>query len=130
MSPCPCGSGLTFIKCCKPFITGKALPHSAEQLMRSRYCAYTRSDVNYLAATQSGKAAQDFDKHDTKQWAQSVKWLGLKVLNTGLGQEHDTTGTVEFIANFKQNGRLQTLHEISLFHKIDGKWQYVDQITH
>jgi SEC-C motif-containing protein len=125
MTLCPCGSGHLFIKCCKPFITGKALPKTAEQLMRSRYVAYTRANVDYIANTQIGSAAQGFDKIETKQWAQSVKWLGLKVLKVVAGTELEQAGNVEFKASYKLNGKLQTITENSLFHKINDQWFYV-----
>jgi len=122
LKPCPCGSGREFMKCCKPFITGKALPQTAEQLMRSRYTAYTRANIDYIKATQQHP---HFDTAEAKRWAEQSKWLGLKVLNATLGGENDNTGTVEFIATYKLNGQRQELHEVSQFQKIEGKWIYL-----
>jgi SEC-C motif-containing protein len=33
---------------------------------------------------------------------------------------------VEFIALYRQNGKLQQHHEVSQFKKVLGKWLYVD----
>lgn len=129
MKPCPCGSGQLFIKCCKPFITGKTIPSTAEQLMRSRYTAYTRNNVNYIAATQAAAAAEQFDRADTEQWMRSVKWQTLTVNNADNGGESDEDGTVDFTATFKFNGKLCKMHEHSRFKKIDGRWFYTGMVT-
>ena len=47
---CPCGSGLTFAKCCGPLIKGTAAAPTAESLMRSRYSAYVKAEVDYRVA--------------------------------------------------------------------------------
>ncbi|MDF2530249.1 MAG: putative motif domain protein [Gammaproteobacteria bacterium] len=95
--------------------------------MRSRYTAYTRANINYIASTQAGEAAEGFNTPEAKQWALAAKWLGLKVLNTHLGFEQDTSGTVEFIATFKLHGKIETIHEHSHFHKVNEKWLYTGQ---
>ncbi len=48
---CPCGSGKGFDLCCEPYLAGKALPETAEALMRSRYSAYVRQLIPYLKET-------------------------------------------------------------------------------
>jgi SEC-C motif-containing protein len=125
MAPCPCGSNVSFIKCCKPFLSGKTLPKTAEQLMRSRYSAYTRANIKYISDTQAESAAEGFNAMEAKQWALSAKWLGLKVLKTEAGQEQDKNGKVEFVATYKINGTIQQIHELSEFKKIAEKWMYV-----
>ena len=128
MKPCPCGSGKLFMKCCKPFITGKALPTTAEQLMRSRYSAYTRADMDYIQATMRDNAAENFDVDSAKAWAEKAKWLSLKVTNTSDGSQEDQKGTVSFLAQYKSNGELHHLHENSLFEKHNGRWFYVGSV--
>src|SRR3990167_9399797 len=121
---CPCCSGKTFIQCCKPFITGKAIPKTAEQLMRSRYTAYTRANIGYIQATQTETAVANFNPLEAKQWAQSCQWLGLKILRTDKGQKEDNAGIVEFVASFKTSGQLHKLQEVSQFIKQDTYWFY------
>lgn len=127
MKPCPCGSGKWFAKCCKPIITGKKTAITAEQLMRSRYSAYSRADIDYIMATMTGPAAQNFDPISAKQWAQQAIWQHLRVVNTTGGQQSDQTGTVEFIAYYKMHGQLHQLHEISQFIRQNGRWVYYDK---
>lgn len=49
-TPCPCG-GPSLDTCCGPYLAGRAVPQTAEQLMRSRYTAYTQGNEAYLRAT-------------------------------------------------------------------------------
>src|SRR5262249_12642121 len=48
---CPCQSGQNLDQCCGPFIAGEAFPETAEQLMRSRYTAYTQANLGYIKKT-------------------------------------------------------------------------------
>lgn len=41
MTSCPCGSSRSYADCCEPFVTGAAKAQTAEQLMRSRYTAFS-----------------------------------------------------------------------------------------
>ncbi|WP_198262840.1 YchJ family protein [sulfur-oxidizing endosymbiont of Gigantopelta aegis] len=122
LADCPCQSGLLFQNCCQPFLdtTAEHIPESAEQLMRSRYCAYVVQDESYLLNTWHPKTRPAILDLDT-----SVdKWIGLKILGSELGQKADNTGTVHFIARFKSNGKAHKLEENSQFEKIDGRWFY------
>ena len=51
---------------------------------------------------------------------------GLEIVETTEGGPDDDTGTVEFIAKFKQNGQEIKHHELASFEKIDGKWIFMD----
>jgi SEC-C motif-containing protein len=117
-SPCPCG-GPDYAQCCGRFIDNGEVPQTAEQLMRSRYSAYTLRNDPYLKATwhattrPAEAVAQDDD----------VKWLGLQVRRHEPG---DDEATVEFVARCKVGGRAQRLHEVSRFVREDGRWFYVE----
>lgn len=117
-SSCPCG-GNVYAECCGRFIDSDTLPQTAEQLMRSRYTAYTLRKETYLKQTwhASTRPAEDVTQDD------GGKWLGLEV------RKHVPAGdqaTVEFVARYKSGGRAHRLHEISNFVREDGKWYYVD----
>lgn len=123
MEICPCHSGKQYNECCGPFIEGKSSPQTPEQLMRSRYSAYTVFNIDYIGRTMRGPALKDFDKRETENWARQIEWQGLEVLNSGM-KDHD--GFVEFIAKYKNGGKAEQIHEVSEFHRKDGKWYYVD----
>mgnify|MGYP001591386874 FL=1 len=128
---CPCGSGEIFDKCCKKFLTSEALPATAEQLMRSRYTAFTKVDVEYLKKTLAPESRSDFDAAETKKWAQSAKWKSLKILSTQKGGVEDKKGMVEFIATYEMDGEALDHHETAQFRKSDsGQWLFVEGDSH
>lgn len=128
---CPCGSAGTYETCCGPFISGKAFPETAEKLMRSRYTAYTRAEIEYIKTTMAPEAREDFDEGETRKWAEGSKWKGLKVLDTKKGGPEDNDGMVEFVATYERDGEGVDHHEVSQFRKTkDGKWLFVDGEAH
>lgn len=88
--------------------------------MRSRYTAFVERDWDYLNRTQL--------EQDIGPPTPDMVWLGLEILATQAGGVEDSEGTVEFIAHYSHQGRQATLHEISRFQKVDGKWLYVEGI--
>ncbi len=128
---CPCGSNIEFTNCCEPFLEGKARPETAEKLMRSRYVAYVKANIDYLLTTLAPESKSDFDAKSAKQWAKLAKWKGLKINSTELGGVNDSTGKVEFTATYEQDGHGLDHHEVSIFRKNDsGQWLFVDGDSH
>lgn len=128
---CPCGADSDYETCCGPFLAGQALPDTAEKLMRSRYTAYTRADVEYIKMTSAPETRKTFDAAATEKWAKESKWKGLKILSTTRGTPSDTTGVVEFIATYEQEGLGVDHHETSQFRKTkEGQWLFVDGEGH
>lgn len=88
--------------------------------MRSRYSAYVLGLHAYLLASwHPSTAPGELD-------GQSVKWLGLEVLNAA---EQGDAGVVEFVARYRdlaQGGRAARLHEVSCFVRESGRWLYID----
>ena len=123
---CPCGSGLPFASCCEPFLTGKAVPKTAVELMRSRYCAYATGAVDYLYQTSGPKVQKEFDAESSRKWAESATWTGIQILDSHEGTEKDDVGTVEFMAHYTVNGTVFDHHELSQFAKIKGEWKFID----
>ncbi|MCB0394622.1 MAG: hypothetical protein KDD25_08680, partial [Bdellovibrionales bacterium] len=131
MSACPCGSSKDFEKCCQPIIKGAVQAKTAEELMRSRYTAFTLADVAYLKHSFAPEERSEFDDTDTKKWAESAKWKGLKILSTKKGTENDKRGTVEFVAKYEMDGEVIEHHEVADFRKTaNGQWYFVDGDSH
>jgi len=128
--PCPCNSSLEYEKCCLPFLEGIQKAPTAEALMRSRYTAYAKGNIDYIRDTYDPKRQSDFDEESTKNWALKSQWLGLEILKTELGSAQDTRGVVEFVANFEVSGENHQHHEIAEFRKnSEGRWYFVDGKT-
>lgn len=123
---CKCGSKLLFVDCCSRFIDDKLFPATPEELMRSRYTAYTQANIDYITATMCERASIGFDAEDAYLWASSVKWLKLEVIKTYLIS--DSSGVVEFKAYFRENNKKHCLHEISEFKVINNQWFYVGML--
>ena len=118
---CPCGSGRVYAQCCGRYVDGGELPDTAEQLMRSRYTAYTLAREDYLLATWHASTRPSGLGLDP-----AVQWLGLKIVRTEAGGATDAEGRVAFVARSKLGGRAQRLEEDSRFVREGGRWYYVD----
>ncbi|MCX8514486.1 MAG: YchJ family metal-binding protein [Burkholderiales bacterium] len=123
---CKCGSNKDYKDCCGLYISGLKLPHLPEQLMRSRYTAYSVRNIDYIAKSMCGKAITGFNIKEAEIWAQQVIWQKLEIIATSLASK--TKGFVEFKAYFTDNQQPHILHEISEFHFKNGKWFYVDGV--
>jgi SEC-C motif-containing protein len=121
---CPCGSGVAYEKCCGPYLAGTISPLTAEALMRSRYTAYVRHDIDYIVDTCVKNDEEGIDIDATRKWSQESEWLGLKIVKTEKGGATDSEGIVEFVASYKQKGKKEDHHEKALFVKKAGTWFY------
>lgn len=122
---CPCGTGKTYLDCCGRFISQQELPSTPEELMRSRYTAFTQKNMDYLILTMKSPAADHFDANATQEWIKNIEWTGLQIVNT----THDANkGIVEFMAYYHVGDKNHVLHEVSQFSRDNGKWYYVNGI--
>ncbi|MBI3544231.1 MAG: YchJ family protein [Deltaproteobacteria bacterium] len=126
MSQCPCGSQKSYESCCNVYISGRTPAPTAEALMRSRYSAYVKHEIDYVERTHDEHTRAQFDRAAATAWSEQTDWKGLEIKSTSLGHADDAEGTVEFVARFATNGVEQTHHEISLFKRENGVWVYVD----
>jgi len=127
--PCPCGSKLTFDRCCEPCLTGKHAPDTAEQLMRSRFSAYALGHAEYLAATTAAAEREKLDVEELRRYCRAVRCISLKVLGTKAGGPGDDTGEVVFHAKLLIDGKRMLHWERSRFVREDGRWTYLDGET-
>jgi len=129
MASCPCGSTEPYHKCCGPLLAGEKNAATAEALMRSRYTAYTRKEIEYLLNTNHPDKKDAYDPESMRKWAEEADWKGLEIIATDQGGQDDETGQVEFIARYTEKGNQREHHEIGDFQKRDGKWYYYDGKT-
>ncbi|MBU2997596.1 Sec-C motif domain protein [Cellulophaga baltica] len=122
---CPCGSKNKYTDCCKIAHTAISKVKTAEQLMRSRYTAFTMANGDYLMKSHHSTTRPIKDKKAIEIWAKSVNWIRLEVLETKNGLEIDTKGTVTFNAYYFENGNVEVIHEKSAFVKENDNWMYL-----
>lgn len=122
MSPvdrCPCGWGDPYPQCCGRYHDGAAAP-TAQALMRSRYTAFARGNADYLIRTWAPEQRPtDLELDD------SIVWQRLVIVGGSGGGPFDDTGTVEFQAWYRHDGRRGNQHEVSDFRRDQGRWVYV-----
>lgn len=123
---CPCGSETQLENCCLPLIQGKKKPTTAEDLLRSRYTAFTRGDVDYILETHHSKTKADVKREEIEEWSKSSEWLGLRVVQKEAGEASDSQGTIVFCAGYKADGKVQEHWEQSFFEKEGTTWKFLD----
>ncbi|MEX1033441.1 MAG: YchJ family metal-binding protein [Cellvibrionaceae bacterium] len=118
----PCGKK-SFEQCCGRFLNGGELAKTPEQLMRSRYTAYALGGHGkYLLQTWFPATAGGLTEEELSD--KKLDWRKLEILNRS---QHGDEGVVEFKAWFLRgiNEKLEAMHEISEFRRVNGRWYYI-----
>ena len=123
---CPCGANVPYAECCGPVITGARPAATAEELMRARYTAYTRAEIDFLTESLHPDAREGHDPGLARAWAEDSEWHGLEILGTENGGPDDDAGTVEFAATYTYEGEFERYHEVAGFVREDGRWYFVE----
>ncbi|MGL5637321.1 MAG: YchJ family protein, partial [Bacteroidales bacterium] len=106
-------------------IEGITPASTAEQLMRSRYTAFTLGNADYLMKSWHSKTRNLKEKVAIRHWAKSVRWMKLEIISKSNGAQTDTQGFVKFRAVYFENGRVAQILENSYFEKENNLWVYV-----
>jgi SEC-C motif-containing protein len=109
-------------------LSGKALPETAEALMRARYTAYATGDVDFILSSHDPDTTGEVDRANTEAWSKSAEWLGLEITSTEAGQAGDQAGVVEFVARYKIRGVSIDHRERATFRKHGPRWVFVDGV--
>ena len=126
-STCPCGSGKSYADCCEKIIRGEPA-ENPEMLMRARYSAYVKGEIDFImdSMKSSPQDNRDRDREEIRRWSQNSQWEGLEIIRTENGGPEDDSGIVEFIARYRDRNIPMEHHEIAEFRKEDGKWIFFD----
>ena len=124
MKECPCGSNFPYTDCCGTLIRGTGFADTAEDLMRSRYTAFTENNWEYLVLTSHPEEKKEMARLESALVDHDVHWKKLEILNTNKGMGEDSEGQVDFVAHYEKDGTLQTLRESSRFYRVNGRWVY------
>ena len=126
---CTCGLPADFVACCGPIIAGDKPAPSPERLMRARYSAYTKGDIDFLFESLAPSERAGFDRDGAQQWSKLATWKGLEIVRTEAGGANDSEGVVEFKARYVVQEQDVEHHEIAMFRREDGRWFFVDGQT-
>ena len=117
---CPCGSGKEYSACCEIIHNDIKNATSAEQLMRARYSAFVKHNINFIYNTFHTSTRRFQNKKDIENWAKENKWMQLEIIKS-------TANTVEFKAHYLDSEmNVYIHHEKSIFKQIQQTWYYTD----
>ena len=116
---CICSNDKSYDECCGLIISHQKEAQTPEELMRSRYSAYVKSDTDYLLFSTLSENRYEDDAPLIEEFTAQVEWLGLKILNA-------KDDRVEFKAYYRDSEGIKVLHEKSNFVLEDGIWKYKD----
>ncbi len=126
MNSCPCGSGSDYATCCQPIITGKKSAETAEQLMRARYTAHVKVEIDFLHDSTHPDHREGYDHKGTRVWAENSEWRGLEIMETTQGGDQDDQGEVEFVVRLRDEEGLRSHHERGQFKRKKGRWLFTE----
>jgi len=117
-----------YASCCQPLHLGQMKAQSAEQLMRSRYSAFAKHEIDYIVKTTALRQQQALDVAAIADWSKSNQWLKLKIVQAKekIDKNH---AQVEFKAHYHDGKQAQVHHEVSHFVRHDGAWYFLDPTT-
>lgn len=125
-APCPCGRGRKFKRCCLRLHRGNPAA-TPEDLMRSRYSAYSVGNVEYIIATTDPNGPMF--RTDTELWRRELEDFASftrfeKLEIRERGPVRDGRGEVLFYARLSRDGADASFCERSSFIERNGRWLY------
>ena len=82
--------------------------------------------IDYLVQTTHPDARAADLRTGYQSTQDTIRWIGLEVLDCFQGSEADKTGKVEFKASYIRDGQAEVHHERSRFKRHAGEWFYLD----
>tara|TARA_R110002051_G_scaffold244070_1_gene304058 strand:- start:23381 stop:23767 length:387 start_codon:yes stop_codon:yes gene_type:complete len=122
---CPCGTLKEYTDCCEIAHKNIFAVTTAEQLMRSRYTAFTMGNGDYLMKSHHSSTRPIKEKKEIENWAKSVTWIRLEIIEVIKGNNADEKGTVAFNAYYYENSKVEIINEKSAFVKENDCWFYL-----
>jgi SEC-C motif-containing protein len=99
---------------------------TAEALMRSRYTAYVKTEIDYIYETTHRSQRDKFNRKESEEWSRKTDWHSLEIRRTDGGGQEDQSGVVEFIARYRKKAKMAVHHEVAEFKKEEGIWYFFD----
>ena len=89
METCPCGTAKPYSQCCEPLIRGEQQASTPEDLMRARYSAYVKTEVDFIIASTHPDKQKDLLAEGIRRWSERSTWHGLEIVATDGGESED-----------------------------------------
>ena len=124
---CPCGSEIEYAACCGPLHRGERTADTAEALMRARYAAFVKHEIDFIIGSAHSDTHKETKREDIESWATKSQWQDFEILDVEGGGPDDDEGVVEFLVNYiDHEGDEVEHHERSYFSRENGEWRFVD----
>ena len=107
---CPCCSGKLYSECCEPIIKGLVKAETPEALMRSRYAAYAKAEIDHLISSTAPSQRESIDREEMRSWAERSQWLGLEIISAPAPEAGDNRLDIDIVPvsfqffSFRKNG--------------------------
>jgi SEC-C motif domain protein len=125
--PCECGSGAPYRDCCRPYHRGEREPSTCSLLVRARFCAFARKEIDFLWRTLDAEhpARQEPQAQVLAGMRESARILRFVRLKLFEERAQETHGQVLFLAEVFERGKERTFVELSEFRRAEGEgWRY------
>src|SRR5690606_21159711 len=76
---CPCGQG-EYHSCCQPLHTGQQVAETAQQLLRVRYSAFAKHEIDYIKSTSALGLERALDLQAISDWSKFNQWLKREIV--------------------------------------------------
>jgi SEC-C motif-containing protein len=125
---CPCGTGRPYAQCCEPYHRGTEPPDAAT-LMRSRFSAFAKGEVDHLWRTlhpDHDDRHADRSEYLThiRRGLSTLRYASLQILDTK-DPDHEGVAQVLFLAEVWEKGRDASFIELSSFAHDGEGWRYL-----
>lgn len=125
--PCPCGSQTAYSACCGRYISGEQIAPDPVSLMRSRYTAYQRGEINWLLASWHVSQRHQQLAAQLSAGFADTRWLGLNVISHTYDNDNNQA-FVTFFARYAEKQHTSAIYERSRFIREEQRWYYVDGV--
>lgn len=124
--PCPCGSGLKYPACCRPYHRGLKQAEDCPTLVRARYSAFALRELEFLWETlhpdhEDRSRPKDVVMLELRRAAQASNYPSLQILDS---REDGDSALVLFRAGIFEKGRDHSFVELSDFGRTEAGWGY------
>ncbi len=125
---CPCGSQARYRTCCAPLHRGEREPQDAPSLMRARFAAFDRKELDFLLRTlhpshPDARRSPAEVLLELRASAQRYRYVRLQVLGSD-GPDAHGVARVLFCAELFDKGKDRSFMELSEFERSEGHWRY------
>lgn len=98
-------------------------PSSALELLKARYEAFVRGDVDYILSTHHPETRDQVEREAVKSWSQKSRWKGLEVHDH---KEDKEVSKIHFTVSYERKQEIIPHSEFAEFRKHEGRWYYYD----